>query len=357
MPGPDDIPAREPDAGPAMGAAAPPPSTGANAGMGDDSVLPFQFDRSAMRGRVARVDATLDHILRRHRYPPPVAGLVAEAVVLSALIGQTMKLRWKFSLQVRGDGPVRLIATDYYAPAEEGQDARLRAYASFDAGDVASFRGSQAEAVGLLGEGVVGLTIDQGPGMTPYQGITPLAGGSLSAAVETYYAQSEQLATRFHIEAAMAQEAGKDPAWRAGGIMIQQLPDHGGVVPDAPSGEEGLMTADDVAAMGSRAEDWNRASILMRSVETYELIGPHVTPDRLLYRLFHEEAPRVYPAQGVAFGCTCSAERVRQALSIYSARDIATMTTAEGLVTADCQFCGARYTFAPETLGFEAEKP
>ncbi|MGF1552726.1 MAG: Hsp33 family molecular chaperone HslO [Paracoccaceae bacterium] len=324
----------------------------APAHQGDDSVLPFQLDRTSMRGRVARVDATLDRILTRHRYPAPVAGLVAEAVVLTALIGQTVKLRWRFSLQVRGDGPMRLIATDWFAPRAEGETARLRAYASFDRGDVASFRG---DAFSLLGQGVFGMTIDQGPGMTPYQGVTPLSGGSLSASAETYFAQSEQLATRFHIEAAETQEPGGERAWRAGGVMLQQMPDEGGRVPDAPSGEAGLMTADDVAAMGSREEDWNRSTILLGSVETYELIGPLVGPERLLLRLFHEETPRVYAAQPVAFGCTCSAEKVREALSIYSAKDIETMTTEDGEVTADCQFCSAHYRFRPETLGFEAE--
>ncbi|MEO0821667.1 MAG: Hsp33 family molecular chaperone HslO [Pseudomonadota bacterium] len=321
---------------------------------GDDSVLPFQLDRTQMRGRVARVDNTLDRILTQHRYPPPVAALVAEAVVLTALVGQAMKLRWRFSLQVRGEGPVRLIATDYFAPQDEGQPARMRAYASFDRGEVASRRAERP--FDLMGQGIFGMTIDQGPDMQPYQGITPLTGGSLGACAETYFAQSEQLATRFHIEAAEAHGPGGTSAWRAGGIMLQQLPDQGGQVPDAPSGEDGLMTADDVAAMGSREEDWNRSSILMRSVETYELIGPHVGVESLLRRLFHEERPRVYPAQPVAFGCTCSAERVRQALSIYSARDIESMTTEDGRVTADCQFCGAHYEFAPETLGFEAQE-
>jgi molecular chaperone Hsp33 len=329
-----------------------PPPHGAPEHPGDDSVLPFQLDRTSMRGRVARVDATLDRILTRHRYPAPVAGLVAEAVVLTALIGQTMKLRWRFSLQVRGDGPIRLIATDWFAPAEEGGTARLRAYASFDRGDVASFRD---RGFGLLGEGVFGMTIDQGAGMTPYQGVTPLAGGSLSASAETYFAQSEQLASRFHIEAAQTREAGGEMAWRAGGVMLQQMPEEGGTAPDAPSGAEGLMTADDVAAMGSREEDWNRSTILLGSVETHELIGPLVGPENLLLRLFHEETPRVYAPQPVAFGCTCSAEKVREALSIYSAKDIESMTTEDGEVTADCQFCSAHYRFRPETLGFEAE--
>ncbi|MEL6640984.1 MAG: Hsp33 family molecular chaperone HslO, partial [Pseudomonadota bacterium] len=80
------------------------------------------------------------------------------------------------------------------------------------------------------------------------------------------------------------------------------------------------------------------------------------TPTDLLVRLFHEESPRVFDANQIRFGCTCSADRVRQSLSIYSAKDIETMTTEEGTVTADCQFCGAHYVFDPKTLGFEAEE-
>ena len=119
------------------------------------------------------------------------------------------------------------------------------------------------------------------------------------------------------------------------------------------SGEDGLLTASDVLD-DDDGENWNRVNILMQTVEDIELIGPTVQPTDLLVRLFHEEDPRVFDAQPVKFGCTCSADRVRQSLSIYSAKDIATMTTDEGTVTADCQFCGAHYVFAPETLGFEA---
>ena len=143
--------------------------------------------------------------------------------------------------------------------------------------------------------------------------------------------------------------------------MLQQMPDDGGYFPEpsgepGPTGEEGLMNADDVAAMGSREEDWNRANLLMQTVETHELIGPHLAMEGLLYRLFHEETPRVYPAQALEFGCTCSAEKVEAAMAMYSAKDIRHMTTEDGRVTADCQFCSAHYEFDPATLGFEATK-
>src|SRR6056297_3205866 len=98
----------------------------------DDTVLPFQLDHSDIRGRVARLDDTLDRILDQHDYPAQVEALVAEMALLTALIGQTIKLRWKLSLQVQTKGAVRMIATDYYGLPEEGEHARLRAYASFD---------------------------------------------------------------------------------------------------------------------------------------------------------------------------------------------------------------------------------
>ncbi|MEM0988122.1 MAG: Hsp33 family molecular chaperone HslO [Pseudomonadota bacterium] len=317
----------------------------------DDHVLPFHLARSNMRGRVVRLDATLGQILEQHRYPAPVSALVAEAVVLTALIGAAVKLRWRFSLQVRGDGPVRLIATDWFAPKVEGGTAEVRAYASFDADAVAA---ATAQPFDLLGQGVIGVTIDQGPGMTPYQGLTPLAGGSLSACAETYFAQSEQLATRIISLSGEAQVPGSEARWRAGGMMLQQMPSDGGYIPDAPSGEDGLMSADDVAEMGDGAEDWRRVNFLAETVEAHELIGPVISPETLLTRLFHEEAASVFPAQPVAFGCTCSAERVVAAMAQYSPEDIAEMTTEDGKLTADCQFCGAHYEFDPAMLGAEA---
>ncbi len=318
----------------------------------DDTVLPFQLDRSDIRGRVARLDGVLEQVLAQHDYPPAIEALVAEAAMLTALIGQTIKLRWKLSLQVRGDGPVRLIATDYYAPGEDGSPAWMRAYASFDEERVAQ----EHEPFGQIGKGYFALLLDQGDGMKPYSGITPIAGGSLSSCAETYFAQSEQLPTRFALSFGQARQPGEASRWRAGGVMLQHMPKASPLRPDAGgSGEAGLLAAEDVLD-GDEAENWSRANYLLDTVEETELIGPHVQPTELLVRLFHEETPRVFDAQPVTFGCTCGPEKVRQTLSIYSQRDIAQMTTEEGMVTADCQFCGAHYEFDPKTLGFEAER-
>ncbi|WP_210528456.1 Hsp33 family molecular chaperone HslO [Rubellimicrobium arenae] len=320
----------------------------------DDTVLPFQLDASDIRGRVARLDGTLEKILSQHDYPTVVEALVAETALLAALIGPTVKLRWKLSIQVRGDGPARIIAADYYAPESEGEPARIRAWASFDPERL----DTEGDAFAQIGKGYFAILIDQGEGTTPYQGITPLSGGSLVSCAQTYFAQSEQLPTRFALSFGRSRLQG-DAAerWRAGGVMLQHMPKVGmGVAAAEGSGEGGLLNANDILD-GEEGENWARANILLDTVEPMELVGPQVQPTDLLVRLFHEEGPRIFDAQPVGFGCSCSEDKVRQSLSIYSAKDIGHMTTDRGVVTADCQFCGAHYEFDPTTLGFEATTP
>lgn len=316
----------------------------------DDTVLPFQLDRADIRGRVARLDGVLEQVLKQHNYPPQIEALVAEMALLTALIGQSVKLRWKLSLQVRGKGPARLIATDYYGPQEDGQPARIRAYASYDAERLQD----GAPPFSQIGEGYFAVMLDQGQDMLPYQGFTPIAGGSLSACAETYFAQSEQIPTRFALTFGESSEPGRASHWRGGGVMLQHMPAPGGnVAAEVGSGEDGLLSHIDILS-GVEAENWNRANVLLDTVEEMELIGPQVTPSDLLVRLFHEEGPRVFDATPVRFGCSCSEEKVRNTMSIYSQKDISKMLAPNGMVTADCQFCGAHYELEPATLGFEA---
>ncbi|MEP6019343.1 MAG: Hsp33 family molecular chaperone HslO [Paracoccaceae bacterium] len=315
----------------------------------DDAVLPFQLDASDIRGRVARLDGVLQGILKQHAYPPQIEALVAEMALLTALIGQTVKLRWKLSLQVQSKNTaVRMIATDYFAPEKEGDPARIRAYASFDEEKL-----TDGAPFDQIGEGYFAILIDQGEGMKPYQGITPLDGESLAACAEAYFAQSEQLPTRFELSFGKSTEPGQAEHWRAGGVMLQHMPKASPFVAQGEGSGEVLQASDLV--QGDDQENWGRANVLLDTVEELELIGPLVAPNELLLRLFHEETPRVFDAQSVRFGCTCSEEKVRQSLSIYSARDIQTMTTDDGRVTADCQFCGAHYDLDPKSVGFEAD--
>ena len=326
-----------------------------------DRIQSFRLDGAETRGRLVRLGPTLDAVLAHHDYPDHVAEMVVEAVLLTALIGHAIKLRWKLSLQIRGKGPLRLIATDFHAPSRKGAPSRIRAYAGFDDDLSTSIT---KPGIDLFGEGYFAVIIDQGKGKHPYQGITPLAGHSLAACAETFFAQSEQLATMFKIDASNVRSDNGRTTWRGGGLMLQQLPSRSGSAPDAGHDsadstenwtDARSTTIDAVEVVPNAESSWERVKILLDSAQPDEIIGEDVSPEQLIHRLFHAEGPLVSEAFPVAFGCSCSAERVRRSLSIYSAKDIRTMIDANGKVTADCQFCGAHFEFEPTTLGFEAQ--
>ncbi len=318
-----------------------------------DLVLPFQLDGANTRGRIARFDTTLNTIIDQHDYPPAVLMLLAEAVMLSALIGQTIKLRWKLSLQIRGDGPIRLIATDYFAPSTADGAAKIRAYASFDKDrmpknmDNKTGNETLEDSFKKIGQGAFAILIDQGQGMTPFKGITPLSGASLSSCAETYFHQSEQLPSRFVVKIGTPTKANPkanpkatSPSWSVAGMMVQHL----------------AANSADTTDAAQKGEDWQRTLAHLNTLKSAELLDKTLPHETLLYRLFHQESLRIFPAQAVEFGCTCSKSRVKQALSIYSAKDIEKMTLPDNTLTADCQFCGAHYTLSPDSVGFQANK-
>ncbi|MFK5998035.1 MAG: Hsp33 family molecular chaperone HslO [Rhodobacterales bacterium] len=313
----------------------------------NDTVLPFKLDKTDISGRIARLDGVLGTILEQHNYPLDVSALLAEAVVLTALIGQTIKLGWKLSLQIRGNGPIRFLATDYYGPEKEGDPARMRAYASFDEDRLKSETDTSFEKIGT---GIFAILIDQDADQQPYQGITPLAGGSLAACASTYFAQSEQLPTEFAVSIGQLSTMDAPDQWHAGGIMVQLKSDVSGFSKD--SKDDNPLLAQDLI-LHEKEDDWNRVISHLQTVEETELVGA-VSPETLLTRLFHEDAPRIYPVQPVTFGCSCSVEKLRAALSNYAAKDIESMTKDSGMVTADCQFCGGHYQLDPKTLGVDA---
>ena len=329
------------------------PDTAPPSDLGGDLVLPFQLDGANTRGRIARFDRALNTIIDQHDYPPAVLMLLAEAVMLSALIGQTIKLRWKLSLQIRGDGPIRLIATDYFAPSTPDGAAKIRAYASFDKDRMSEETNGNAKDETLedsfkkIGQGAFAILIDQGQGMIPFKGITPLSGASLSSCAETYFHQSEQLPSRFVVKIGTPKKANPkatspatSPSWSVAGMMVQHL----------------AANSADTTDAAQKGEDWQRTLAHLNTLKSAELLDKTLPHETLLYRLFHQESLRIFPAQAVEFGCTCSKSRVKQALSIYSAKDIEKMTLPDNTLTADCQFCGAHYTLSPDSVGFQANK-
>jgi molecular chaperone Hsp33 len=190
---------------------------------GDDHVVPFQVEELDIRGRTVQLSPMLDAILERHQYPPPVARLLAEAVVLTVLLGSSLKFDGKFIVQTQSDGPVDLLVADFKTPDS------VRAYARYDeeaiAAAVADGKTSPEE---LLGKGTLAFTIDQGSHMQRYQGIVPLDGASLEQIAELYFRQSEQIPTAVRLS--VAELFDRDDAgnsrhrWRAGGLSPSSCP-------------------------------------------------------------------------------------------------------------------------------------
>src|SRR5271156_2967469 len=213
----------------------------------DDAVLPFEVAALDLRGRLTRLGPALDDVLTKHDYPPAVGKLLGEAIVLTTLLGSSLKFDGRFILQTQTDGPVSFLIVDY-----QGAD-RLRAYARYDASRLTAGQDSGA----LLGKGHLAMTIDQGADMSRYQGLVALEGGNLEDAAHEYFLRSEQIPTRVRL--AVGEEwrgGGEGPRhrWRAGGMLLQFLPKaperarqpdlHPG---DAPKGAVTHMVAEDDA--------------------------------------------------------------------------------------------------------------
>jgi molecular chaperone Hsp33 len=312
----------------------------------DDTILPFEVAALDLRGRVVRLGPAVDQILARHNYPAPVAKLLGEAIVLTSLLGSSLKFEGRFILQTQTDGPVRMLIVDFTTPH------RVRACARFDAARVeAAIAKGQAGAGALLGRGHLAMTIDRGPDMNRYQGLVALEGGTLEDAAHEYFLRSEQIPTRVRLAVAEELRRGADGAghrWRAGGILLQFLPkaaermrqpdlDPG----DAPEGAQKHAIAEDDA--------WVEGRALVDTVEDIELIDPAVSSEALLYRLFHERGVRVFKSAPLNAQCSCSRDNVAAMLCSFSQDDRDHMVQ-NGVIQVTCEFCNSTYDFKPDEV-------
>lgn len=305
----------------------------------DDLVLPFHAERAGANGRVIKLGATVDTILNRHDYPDSVSKLLAEAVALVGLLGTALKFDGKFILQTKTDGPVNFLVADYETPG------KVRGYAGYDHEKVKLLDGKTNISSGeLLGNGHLAMTVDQGQDMDRYQGIVALEGQSLEDAADIYFRQSEQLPT--FIRLAVAKHYAKDDtenaghwSWRAGGLLVQNLTPEGGYSP-----AEDEETGEALDPLGSDDENWTRAKLLAETVEAHELLDPLLSSERLLFRLFHEEDVRVFPARPLEVYCSCKRSRVESLLKQFSADDLQNMVV-DGEIVATCEFCNTAHKF------------
>ena len=310
----------------------------------DDAALPFEVSALDLRGRLTRLGPALDEILTKHDYPAPVGKLLGEAIVLTTLLGSSLKFEGRFILQTQTDGPVSFLIVDFQAPD------RLRAYARYDAKRLKAGLDSGA----LLGKGHLAMTIDQGPDMSRYQGLVALEGGNLEDAAHEYFLRSEQIPTKVRLAVGEEWRGGGDGPkhrWRAGGMLLQFLPkaperaqqrdlDPG----DAPEGAITHQVEEDDA--------WVEGQSLIGTVEDVELIDPDLSGERLLYRLFHERGVRVFPPLPLRAQCSCSRDAVSAMLKSFAPTDRAEMVK-DGKVVVTCEFCSSVYEFTPDEAGVE----
>lgn len=280
----------------------------------DDQVQPFKIEGQAVRGRLVRLGPLVDAVLGRHQYPQAVAGLLAELLALAAALAGMLKYEGIFTLQTKGDGPIRMMVADVTSVGD------VRGYAQFDTEKLAAIGGAGLSVPRLLGAGYLAFTVDQGSHTERYQGIVELDGATLADCVHHYFRQSEQLDAA--IKVAASQVAGR---WRAGALMLQRLPPSAGAADEVEDG-------------------WRRALAFMASSTDSELLDPELPANDLLYRLFHEDGVRVFAPSDLRAGCRCTRERVERVLRSLPGAEVAELTV-DGRIVATCEFCSAAYSF------------
>ena len=286
-----------------------------------DQALGFTIPSRHVRGRIVRLGPVLDEVLAAHAYPPPIERLLAEALMLAALLGSTLKeAGGQLTMQAQTEnGVVSLLVADY-------RDGEVRGYVQFDADRLAEV-GSHPTLFGLFGKGYLAITFDQAaiPGVMEahrYQGIVPLEGESLGKAAEYYFCQSEQIPS--FVQIATRHDAGE--GCFAGGILLQHLP-------EGEVGRERLHVRYD-------HPEWEHVRVLADTVRTDELTDGDLPLQDMLWRLFHEEDEvRVADAFRLTKGCRCSIDHFRDVLGRFPAADREEMADQDGQINVDCAFC------------------
>lgn len=286
---------------------------------GFDQVMHFTLSDRNARGRAVRLGPVLDTILSAHAYPAPIRHLLAEALVITALLGSLLKdQEGQLTLQAQTqDGVVDLLVCDY-------RNGELRGYIRHDRARLDEL-GPVPSLFSLFGEGYLAITFDLATSGQRYQGVVPLEGASLAEACESYFFQSEQVPTLIRVAVETT-----PTGCIAGGLLLQHLP-------EGEEGRERLHVQLD-------HPEWEHVSILGGSVRPEELVDPALDLETVVWRLFHEE-PEIRAESGLPLsrGCRCTADYYREVLSRFGAAERAEMENEEGLIVVDCAFCSRKF--------------
>ena len=283
----------------------------------ENTVIPFMLENAEVRGRVVRLGTVADTILRQYPYPPCVARVLGELLVVAAMLSSNLKSDGILTIQIKGKGAVPLLVADAaqggalrgYAEVAEGKDAVLNALAN----------PTLAEIFGV--DAYLAITLDPGAGLQRYQGVVALTGTHIAEALAEYFNQSQQ------IEAQLKLAVSLQAPFAASGFMIERLP----------------HAAED-------SDSWPYAQAIAATVTDEELLDPLLDGPSLLYRLFHEEGVRVYDAHPMRAECRCSRQRIEELLLSMPLTDRADMLV-DGVASVHCQFCNTTQRFTRAELG------
>ena len=294
-----------------------------------DQPLRFSLPNRHARGRLVRLDSVLSEILAAHSYPPLVEKTLAEALVLTALLGASLKqANGQLTMQAQTKGAIRLLVCDY-------KDGAVRGYVQFDETAVAALP-ANSTLFGLFGTGYLAITFDRalpvGEGGGRYQGIVPLEGASLADAAEHYFVQSEQIPTMIRVGVDRV-----DGKCIAGGLLVQHLP-------EGEEGRERLHVRLD-------HPEWEHVAALSGTMGADELCDPALPLEEIVWRLFHEE-DEVLIEKGFALakGCRCDMAHIRDVIAKFPPEDRADMADETGDIIVDCEFCSRRFPITLASL-------
>ncbi len=283
-----------------------------------DRALGFIIPSRHARGRIVRLSASLQSVLSAHGYPPMIEKMLAEALVVTALLGAMLKdTAGQLTMQAQTEGgAVSLMVCDY-------KDGALRGYVQHD-DDLLAEVPAQPSLFALFGKGYLAITFDQAVSGERYQGIVPLEGASLADAVESYFAQSEQIPSLVRV--AIGDGVG-------GGMLLQHLAE----------GEEGR---DRIHTRLDHPE-WGHVAIMGGTIKPVELLDEALPLETLIWRLFHEEEEvRVLGGASLARGCRCDLDHIKSVIARFPDEERAEMADGEGIIRVNCEFCSISFPIA-----------
>lgn len=294
-----------------------------------DRALGFTIPARDARGRIARLGQVVEQVLAAHAYPAPIEALLGEALTLAALIGATLKdASGQLTMQAQTQtGIVRLMVCDY-------RGGELRGYVDYDADRLAALADPWGLAALFGGDAYLAITFDLATSGERYQGIVPLDGETLSEAVESYFAQSEQIPTL--VRATFGRR--RDGQRVAGGLLLQHLP-------EGEEGRERLHTQLD-------HPEWERVAMLGRTMGADELTDPTLNLETLIWRLFNEEEEvRLLPDLALVKGCRCCPDYIASVLAKFPEDEQQAMADSDGIITVDCAFCARKFPVTAARAG------